>query len=211
MSKLLNEEASYEQVLFTIREAGREIQPGDIFLLSYSGHGSQIINEYYHEEDEEYHDQTWCLFDRMLIDDELREAFKGFAPGARILVISDSCFSGTITRVEEGAGQDFPAKSQREEWAFQQALRQMMNKFDMKDKALPAEIAKLLQQQHHETFQAVQDDIRKEKENGSVRLASNCSPLARIRRSPWMLPRTMVMAGLPPFSITCCSRARAGT
>ena len=40
-------------------------------------------------------DETWVLFDRQLVDDELYEMWPQFVPGVRILVLSDSCHSGT--------------------------------------------------------------------------------------------------------------------
>jgi metacaspase-1 len=43
-------------------------------------------------------DETWCLFDGEMLDDELYAAYGKFKPGVRILVLSDSCHSGTVTR-----------------------------------------------------------------------------------------------------------------
>jgi hypothetical protein len=43
-------------------------------------------------------DETWCLFDGQLIDDELYHELSKFAAGVRVLVLSDSCHSGTVTR-----------------------------------------------------------------------------------------------------------------
>ena len=43
-------------------------------------------------------DETWCLFDGELIDDELYLELSRFASGVRIFVLSDSCHSGTVTR-----------------------------------------------------------------------------------------------------------------
>ena len=43
-------------------------------------------------------DETWCLYDGQLIDDELYFELSRFKAGVRILVLSDSCHSGTVTR-----------------------------------------------------------------------------------------------------------------
>jgi Subtilase family/Caspase domain len=72
--------------------------PGDILLLTYAGHGGQIPNDKPGGFDDERNDQTWCLYNRQLLDDELYECFEKFKEGVRILVVSDSCHSATVTR-----------------------------------------------------------------------------------------------------------------
>lgn len=42
-------------------------------------------------------DQAWVVYDRLIIDDELFLEWNRFQEGVRILVVSDSCHSGTIT------------------------------------------------------------------------------------------------------------------
>src|ERR1700704_4650095 len=79
-----------------IRGAAKTLKSGDLFLLSYSGHGGQIPDVSGEEADKQ--DETWCLYDGQLIDDELYAELSGFAAGVRILVLSDSCHSGTVTR-----------------------------------------------------------------------------------------------------------------
>jgi len=44
-------------------------------------------------------DETWVLYDRQLIDDELYALWAKFVPGVRIVMLSDSCHSGTVSRV----------------------------------------------------------------------------------------------------------------
>ncbi len=96
---LHNEEATADTVLGALSEYAGKLLPGDILLLTYAGHGSQIANEKAAGLDNERNDQTWCLYDRELLDDELFEAFRAFREGTRILIVSDSCHSGTIARV----------------------------------------------------------------------------------------------------------------
>ena len=50
-------------------------------------------------------DETWCLYDRQLVDDELYGMFGKFAKGVRIVLLSDSCHSGTVARNAELSGQ----------------------------------------------------------------------------------------------------------
>src|SRR5262249_17665795 len=44
-------------------------------------------------------DETWVLYDRMLLDDELYQLWGQFQPDVRIFILSDSCHSGTVARV----------------------------------------------------------------------------------------------------------------
>ena len=43
-------------------------------------------------------DETWVLYNRELLDDEVRAALSGFVVGVRVVVVSDSCHSGTVVR-----------------------------------------------------------------------------------------------------------------
>jgi hypothetical protein len=93
---LLTSDATRAKMLKTIRSAARKLKKGDLFFLTYSGHGGQVKDVSGDEADKR--DETWCLFDAELIDDELHYELSRFAPGVRILVLSDSCHSGTVTR-----------------------------------------------------------------------------------------------------------------
>lgn len=93
---LLTEEAKADRVIEEIEKAAAALGPGDLFLVSYSGHGGQVPDSNGEEGDER--DETWVLFDRQLVDDELYGLWGRFAQGVRILVLSDSCHSGSVTR-----------------------------------------------------------------------------------------------------------------
>lgn len=94
--KLLTEAATRAAVSGAILEAADQLAAGDIFFLSYAGHGGQVPDTNGDESDDA--DETWCLFDGQLIDDELLQLWTRFASGVRVLVLSDSCHSGTVTR-----------------------------------------------------------------------------------------------------------------
>ncbi|MDD5332733.1 MAG: caspase family protein [Rhodoferax sp.] len=95
-SLLLTRKATRAKVLAGLRRAAKALKTGDLFFLSYSGHGGQVPDVSGDEADKQ--DETWCLFDGQLIDDELYFELGQFAAGVRILVLSDSCHSGTVTR-----------------------------------------------------------------------------------------------------------------
>jgi hypothetical protein len=99
---LLSAEATSVAVVDAIRAAAERLAPGDFFFLSYSGHGGQLT-DYDGDEPIDHADETWLLYDRELVDDELFALWKEFEPGVRILVLSDSCHSGSMTRGERDA------------------------------------------------------------------------------------------------------------
>ena len=91
---LLGPLATAGVVMTALRDAALDLRADDILMLSFAGHGAQVPDRDHDEHDQL--DEAWCLFDRMVLDDELTEVFAEFAPGVRILVICDSCHSGTI-------------------------------------------------------------------------------------------------------------------
>ncbi len=95
-SVLLTPKATRAALLSGLRSAAKTLKSGDFFLLTYSGHGGQMPDTNADEDDGQ--DETWCLFDGQLLDDELYFELNRFAKGVRVLVLSDSCHSGSVTR-----------------------------------------------------------------------------------------------------------------
>lgn len=93
---LLTKKATRASVLAGMRSAAKALKAGDLFFMSYSGHGGQVPDVSGDEPDKQ--DETWCLYDGQLIDDELYFELSRFAAGVRILMLSDSCHSGSVTR-----------------------------------------------------------------------------------------------------------------
>lgn len=95
---LLSDKAKREAVLTNLAQAAQSLASGDVFFLSYSGHGGQLPDANADEFDDGQ-DETWCLFDGQPVDDELYTAFGKFKQGVRIIMLSDSCHSGTVAKL----------------------------------------------------------------------------------------------------------------
>ena len=93
---LLTKKATRAAMLAGMRSAAKTLKTGDLFFMTFSGHGGQVPDVDGDEPDKK--DETWCLYDGQLIDDELYFELSKFAAGVRVLVLSDSCHSGSVTR-----------------------------------------------------------------------------------------------------------------
>lgn len=93
---LYSEAATAGAVITAIRNTAADLTSGDFFVFYYSGHGNRVQDQSGDEADRG--DETLCLYDRQLLDDELFALWPGFQHGVRVLVIADSCHSGSATR-----------------------------------------------------------------------------------------------------------------
>jgi len=104
---LLSENATREAVKSVIETASIELTYGDILLLTYSGHGGFVLDT--SDDEEDNLDETWCLYNGQLLDDELYYLWSLFDEGVRIFIISDSCHSGTVAKANpSGVEPDSP-------------------------------------------------------------------------------------------------------
>jgi len=94
---LLTKAATRAKVTGEIVKAAKALKKGDIFMLTYSGHGGQLPDLNNDEPDAQ--DETWCLYNGELVDDELYACLGKFKQGVRILVFSDSCHSGSVVKM----------------------------------------------------------------------------------------------------------------
>jgi hypothetical protein len=107
---LLTQTATAQALISALEESANALQSGDMLLLTYSGHGGQVPDANSEEEDRK--DETWVLYDRQIVDDELYAVWSKFEPGVRIAILSDSCHSGTVGRdAVEAVGADRVARS----------------------------------------------------------------------------------------------------
>jgi hypothetical protein len=70
---------------------------GDHFVLTNSSHGSSIPDRTNDEIDGR--DEVLCWYDNFLLDDTIRTIINSIVPGVNITIISDSCHSGSVTRM----------------------------------------------------------------------------------------------------------------
>ena len=117
ITKLLTKEATRPNVISALDNLATKANSGDLVFIYYSGHGGNEIPDFNKDEDDPWSDrfdETWCLYDAQLIDDELYYQWKKFKKGVRIVVMSDSCFSGDIAKLmvsaKKGPSKAMPKK-----------------------------------------------------------------------------------------------------
>lgn len=93
---LKDTEATCARVTTEIAKAASSLDNGDYFVVTYAGHGSQVQDE--DNEEEDGMNETWVLYDRQMVDNELYCLWGKFKSGVKIFCISDSCHSGTMMR-----------------------------------------------------------------------------------------------------------------
>jgi metacaspase-1 len=95
---LTDAQATRQNVLDGLKILMSGAGPDDVLVFTNSSHGSYEADT---SGDEPMYDELLCPYDVMenvVLDDELRELFAALPAGARLTVVSDSCFSGTVTR-----------------------------------------------------------------------------------------------------------------
>src|SRR5262245_14523323 len=88
-------DATYQVVFNAIDEASTKVVDDDIFLFTFSGHGTRqsALQE---GDEEDSKDETIVLHDRVMIDDVFNKVlWPKFPQNVRILTICDSCHSGS--------------------------------------------------------------------------------------------------------------------
>lgn len=96
---LLNGDATKAKIITGIQGLLNGAKAGDILVFTNASHGTYLAET---DGDEDKYDEAICPHDtdsNLLVDDDLRELFKNIPKDVRLTVISDSCHSGSVTRV----------------------------------------------------------------------------------------------------------------
>ncbi|HEX8675391.1 MAG TPA: caspase family protein, partial [Longimicrobium sp.] len=96
---LCGAEATREAVHALLSAAATALRPRDTLFVSFSGHGSQVPDANGDERDGL--DETWCLYDGYLVDDDLMDIWRKAAAETRVLVVSESCFAGGMRYADD--------------------------------------------------------------------------------------------------------------
>lgn len=137
-TQLLTKQATRAKVLAGLRDAAKALKKGDFFLLTFSGHGGQVPD--IDGEEDDGRDETWCLYDGQLFDDEIYLELSKFAAGVRVLMLSDSCHSGTVAKM--GPPSAFTAAGPKPRW-------------------MPTAIANRVYEQNQRFYDRLQRDLAK--------------------------------------------------
>lgn len=162
---LLNDEATRERVINEMQNAAQKLNPGDIYFVYYSGHGGQVPDLDRDEDDGE--DETWCLYNGQLIDDEIHYMLTAFKAGVRIVVLSDSCRSGTITKalpweeqelVEKAMPYEYVQKTFNQNQEFYVQISERLQKVHANDIEVRASVLQISGCQDKESALAYRND-----------------------------------------------------
>jgi hypothetical protein len=100
VKQLLNGDATKVNILAGLKGLLDGAVAGDVLVFTNASHGTYLADT---DGDEDKFDEAICPVDTdadtLLVDDELRKLFKNIPDGVRLTVISDSCHSGSVTRV----------------------------------------------------------------------------------------------------------------
>lgn len=109
---LLDRQATKAALVAAFRKLIKGAKANDAIVLTFSGHGTYQPDT--DDDEADGYDEGLCPYDLTtrgaLTDDEIRALFQALHPQARLVLISDSCHSGTVTRA---APADVDAESPR--------------------------------------------------------------------------------------------------
>jgi DNA-binding MarR family transcriptional regulator len=99
---LIDAQATRAAIMAELQALLTGAKADDLLVFTNSSHGTYVADT---NGDEPMYDEAICPYDcadNLLIDDDLRELFANLPNGVHLTVISDSCFSGTVTRAAIG-------------------------------------------------------------------------------------------------------------
>ena len=103
LSTLLDSQATHAALSAAISGLMHGAVKGDTLFVTYSGHGTWVPDSSGDEPDGR--DEALCPYDigsaGPLLDDSLRQMFAARAAGVRVVLIADSCHSGSVSKGDD--------------------------------------------------------------------------------------------------------------
>ena len=103
VAKMLDKKATHAAMTKAIGSLIKDAKKGDSLIITYSGHGTWVPDSSGDEPDGR--DEGLCPWDigsvGPLLDDDIRVLFAKRSSGVRIVLLSDSCHSGTVTKGDD--------------------------------------------------------------------------------------------------------------
>lgn len=104
VKQLLDDKATRKNIIKEMKSMLTNTEPGDVVVFQYSGHGSWVPDENGDEADGR--DECICPHDivsdngkpNFITDDELFDIYSLRNKDSKLVIISDSCHSGTVSR-----------------------------------------------------------------------------------------------------------------
>ena len=98
---LLQADATRQNILDRIGRLLRESRAGDVLVVQFSGHGTQLQD--LNGDEDELQDEALCPHDyaagAFVLDDDLRAVFRQVPPGVSATLFADCCHSGSVARL----------------------------------------------------------------------------------------------------------------
>ena len=172
------EQATTRRVVSAIRSAAKSLGPADTFFLTYSGHGGQVNDTNGDESTRDYgevgevadaKDETWCLFDRQLVDDELYALWATSRPAA-----SSSCSPTPATAARSRGRHRTSTSCSQERRRFG---RERLPQQTLGDRGMPVEKAEEVARERAGVYTRVQSKVpprQSTKIGATVGLISGC-------------------------------------
>lgn len=104
VTKLLDKDATKKAIFGGIMNLVKSLNAGDKGVVFFAGHGTWIPD--LNGDEVDGRDECLCPYDmsstNLLVDDELAECWVHIKPGVQLVLITDSCHSGTVFRFADG-------------------------------------------------------------------------------------------------------------
>lgn len=97
-------QATKQNIAARIEELGNSVIDNGIFLISYAGHGAQLQDSNTVENSEfdiegDFKDESWVTYNGFMLDDEIFNALAAIQTNIRVVLVSDSCHSESMSRM----------------------------------------------------------------------------------------------------------------